>query len=46
LASVFRELRGESDPAVAGYGGALRLLEAFLSIMEVWPASTPRNERR
>ena len=33
--------RGESDPSVARYGGAQRLLEAFLSTMQVWPASTP-----
>lgn len=29
--------RGESDPAVAPYGGSQRLLEAFLSTMCVWP---------
>ena len=33
--------RAESAAAVARYGGAQRLLEAFLSTMEVWPASTP-----
>ena len=38
--------RGESDSSVAQYGGAQRLLEAFLSTMEVWPASTPFRERR
>jgi hypothetical protein len=38
--------RGESAPAVARYGGARRLLEAFLSTMEVWPASTPTHERQ
>lgn len=32
--------RGESSPAVAPYGGSQRLLEAFLSTMKVWPAST------
>ena len=37
--------RGESAPAVAEYGGSQRLLEAFLSTMAVWPASTPRQER-
>lgn len=37
---------GESFPAVAPYGGSQRLLEAFLSTMYVWPASTPRDERR
>jgi len=38
--------RGESDPSVARYAGAQRLLEAFLSTMQVWPASTPVRERR
>jgi hypothetical protein len=35
--------RGETDPAVAPYGGARRLLEAFLSTMrlETRPASAP-----
>jgi hypothetical protein len=37
--------RGESAPEVARYGGSQRLLEAFLSTMQVWPASTPRDER-
>jgi hypothetical protein len=37
--------RGESDPSVAQYGGAQRLLEGFLSTMLVWPASTPFEER-
>lgn len=37
--------RGESAPAVAPYGGSRRLLEAFLSTMAVWPASTPLDER-
>lgn len=37
--------RGESAPAVAEYGGAQRLLAAFLSTMQVWPASTPLSER-
>ena len=36
---------GESAPAVAPFGGSQRLLEAFLSTMAVWPASTPRDER-
>jgi len=38
--------RGERDRSVARYGGAQRLLEAFLSTMQVWPASTPLSERR
>jgi hypothetical protein len=38
--------RGESSPFVARYGGSRRLLEAFLSTMEVWPSTTPRSERR
>ena len=29
---------GDSEPAVASYGGSRRLLEAFLSTMDVWPA--------
>lgn len=37
--------QGESAPSVAPYGGAQRLLEAFLSTMAVWPASTPHEER-
>jgi hypothetical protein len=37
--------RPENDSSVARYGGSRRLLEAFLSTMQVWPASTPRNER-
>lgn len=36
----------ESSPDVEQYGGAQRLLEAFLSTMQVWPSSTPRSERR
>ena len=36
---------GESAPAVAQYGGAQRLLEAFLSTMSVWPESVPVDER-
>jgi hypothetical protein len=36
---------GEYAPAVNRYGGSQRLLEAFLSTMAVWPASTPRDER-
>jgi hypothetical protein len=35
--------RGEQDPSVARYGGAQRLLEAYLSTMQVWPAPTPRG---
>lgn len=38
--------QGESAPPVASYGGSQRLLEAFLSTMQVWPASTPREERQ
>lgn len=38
--------RPESHPSVAPYGGARRLLEAFLSTMQVWPATTPLHERR
>jgi hypothetical protein len=37
--------RGQYAPAVAPFGGSQRLLEAFLSTMAVWPASTPRDER-
>jgi hypothetical protein len=37
--------RGGSDPSVAPYGGTQRLLESFLSTMEVWPATTPFAER-
>jgi hypothetical protein len=36
---------GESQPGVAPYGGAQRLLEAFLSTMSVWPESVPFEER-
>jgi hypothetical protein len=36
---------GESAPATARYGGSQQLLEAFLATMEVWPASTPFDER-
>lgn len=38
--------RPESDSSVVPYGGAQRLLEAFLSTMEVWPASVDRADRR
>lgn len=38
--------RRESSRFVARYGGSRRLLEAFLSTMEVWPSTTPRSERR
>jgi len=37
--------RGESHPTVMPYGGAQRLLEAFLSTMEVWPESVRFEER-
>jgi hypothetical protein len=30
--------RRDSDPSVALYGGGRKLLEAFLSTMDVWPA--------
>lgn len=38
--------RGESSPFVARYGGSRRLLEAFLSTMDVWPSTTPLPDRR
>ena len=38
--------RNESHPTVVPYGGAQRILEAFLSTMQVWPQSTPIEERR
>ena len=38
--------RGETDSSVEPYGGSRRLLEGFLSTMQVWPASTTRSERR
>ena len=38
--------RAESSRHVARYGGSRRLLEAFLSTMEVWPSSTPLHQRR
>lgn len=38
--------RRESSRFVASYGGSQRLLEAFLSTMQVWPSSTPRSQRR
>jgi hypothetical protein len=38
--------RGESSPFVARYGGSRRLLEAFLSTMDVWPSTTPLSDRR
>jgi len=37
--------RGDSDRTVARYGGSQRLLEAFLSTMQVWPASTRFEDR-
>ncbi len=37
--------RKESDPTVAKYGGSRQLLEAFLSTMDVWPASVPLEQR-
>jgi len=37
--------RPESDSSVVPYGGSKRLLEGFLSTMEVWPASTPMSDR-
>lgn len=38
--------RPESSRFVAPYGGSQRLLEDFLSTMQVWPSSTPRSQRR
>lgn len=38
--------RPETSPATARYGGSTRLLEQFLSTMQVWPESTPREQRR
>jgi len=38
--------RGVTDSNVTHFGGPQRLLEAFLSTMEVWPKSTPMEERR
>ena len=38
--------RRESSRHDGAYGGSQRLLEAFLSTMEVWPSSTPRSQRR
>lgn len=38
--------RGESSRHTARYGGSRRLLEAFLSTMDVWPSTTPGSERR
>ena len=37
--------RGESDAAVAPYGGSQRLLEAFLSTMGVWPPFYPESQQ-
>ena len=36
--------RGETDPNVAPYGGATRLLEAFLSTMGIWPPLYPEAQ--
>jgi len=36
--------RGETDPNVAPYGGATRLLEAFLSTMGIWPPFYPEAQ--
>ena len=36
---------GETQPAVAPYGGSTQLLEAFLSTMSVWPAALPFEQR-
>lgn len=38
--------RPESSRFVESYGGSQRLLEDFLSTMQVWPSSTPRSQRR
>lgn len=37
--------RPESHKSVAPFGGSQRLLEAFLSTMEVWPESVPLEQR-
>jgi hypothetical protein len=34
-----------TDPAIARYGGREALLEAFLSVMAVWPTSVPTPQR-
>ena len=36
----------EPDPHLARYSGAQKLLESFLSTMQVWPASTPVDQRQ
>lgn len=38
--------RPESSRFVESYGGSQRLLEDFISTMQVWPSSTPRSQRR
>ena len=38
--------RPEDARSVRPYGGARRLLEGFLSTMQVWPAATPDAQRR
>jgi len=43
--TVLAVWRPESHRSTAPYGGSQRLLEAFLSTMQVWPASTPFEER-
>jgi hypothetical protein len=37
--------RGESDPAVAPYGGSQHLLQAFLSTLNVWPPFYPESQQ-
>ena len=41
---VMTVARGESEPNVAPYGGATRLLEAFLSTMNIWPPFYPETQ--
>lgn len=41
---VMTVARGETDPNVAPYGGATRLLEAFLSTMNIWPPFYPEAQ--
>jgi hypothetical protein len=37
--------RPEADPSVAPYGGSTRLLEAFLSTMDVWQPFYPESQQ-
>jgi hypothetical protein len=36
--------RSDGDPEVSRFGGSRRLLEAFLSTMDVWPADRPADQ--